>query len=164
MGHVRAHGFDVARFIEVYRLAESFRGKNLADEIAGLEVMAFDYPALPTKSGDQAEKTSKYEGYDLITLQKEIERGYVIPEPQTAQEVICCYARRIAQEVKLPFQFTALAPKMREFFELISNSERTGRPISKVFFSGIGNIVRISSFQGRPVFSFRYSPINIAAG
>lgn len=70
-----------------------------------LDVMAFDCPALPTKSRDQAEKTFKYEGYDIITLQKEIERGYVIPESQTAQEVICYYARRIAQEVKLQFQF-----------------------------------------------------------
>ena len=38
-------------------------------------------------------------------------------EPQTAQEVIGYYARRIAQEVKLPSQFAALAPKVREFFE-----------------------------------------------
>ena len=40
-----------------------------------------------------------------------------MPEPQTAQEVIGYYARRIAQEVKLPSQFAALAPKVREFFE-----------------------------------------------
>ena len=58
----------------------------------------------------QAEKTFKYEGYDIITLQKEIERDYVIPEPQTAQEIIGYYSRRIAQEVKLPSQFAALAP------------------------------------------------------
>jgi type III restriction enzyme len=35
--------------------------------------------------------------------------------PDTA--VIGYYARRIAQEVKLPSQFAALAPKVREFFE-----------------------------------------------
>ncbi len=40
-----------------------------------------------------------------------------MPEPQTSQEVIGYYARRIAQEVKLPSQFAALAPKVREFFE-----------------------------------------------
>lgn len=39
------------------------------------------------------------------------------PEPQTAEEVIGYYARRIAQEVKLPAQFSALAPKVREFLE-----------------------------------------------
>jgi len=93
------------------------RKKSLAEEIAELDVMTFDCPVLPLKSGDQAEKTFKYEGYDIITLQKEIEREYVMPEPQTAQEVIGYYARRIAQEVKLPAQFAALAPKVREFFE-----------------------------------------------
>ena len=40
-----------------------------------------------------------------------------MPEPQTAQEVIGYYARRIAEQVKLPSQFAALAPKVREFFE-----------------------------------------------
>ncbi len=93
------------------------RKKSLAEEIAELDVMSFDCPVLPLKAGDQAEKTFKYEGYDIITLQKEIEREYVMPEPQTAQEVIGYYARRIAQEVKLPSQFAALAPKVREFFE-----------------------------------------------
>jgi type III restriction enzyme len=93
------------------------RKKSLAEEIAALDVMSFDCPVLPLKSGDTAEKTFKYEGYDIITLQKEIEREYVMPEPQTAQEVIGYYARRIAQEVKLPSQFAALAPKVREFFE-----------------------------------------------
>lgn len=93
------------------------RKKSLAEEIAALDVSALDCPVLPLKSGDQAEKTFRYEGYDIITLQKEIEREYVMPEPQTAQEVIGYYARRIAQEVKLPAQFAALAPKVREFFE-----------------------------------------------
>ena len=40
-----------------------------------------------------------------------------IPEPQTAEEVIGYYARRIAQDVKLPSQFSAVAPKVREFLE-----------------------------------------------
>jgi type III restriction enzyme len=93
------------------------RKKSLAEEIAALDVMEFSCPVLPLRTGDQAEKTFRYEGYDIITLQKEIEREYVLPEPQTAQEVIGYYARRIAQEVKLPSQFAALAPKVREFFE-----------------------------------------------
>lgn len=93
------------------------RKKSLAEEIAGLDVMGFSCPVLPLRSGDQAEKTFRYEGYDIITLRKEIEREYVMPEPQTAQEVIGYYARRVAQEVKLPSQFAALVPKVREFFE-----------------------------------------------
>src|SRR5207245_7521779 len=47
-----------------------------------------------------------------------VEREYQLSEPQTAQEVIGYYARRIAEAVKLPAQFAALAPKVRGFFEL----------------------------------------------
>jgi type III restriction enzyme len=93
------------------------RKKSLAEEIAGLDVSALNCPVLPRKQDDAAAKTFRYEGYDIITLQKEIERDYSIPEPQTAEEVIGYYARRIAQEVKLPSQFSALAPKVREFLE-----------------------------------------------
>lgn len=93
------------------------RKKSLAEEIAGLEVMAFQSIALPKSEDDPRSKTFTYEGYDIITLKKEFEREYTIPEPQTAQEVIGYYARRIAEAVKLPAQFSALAPKVREFFK-----------------------------------------------
>src|SRR5262249_60627977 len=36
---------------------------------------------------------------------------------QTAEDVIGYYARRIAQEVKLPSQFAALVPKVRQFLQ-----------------------------------------------
>ncbi|MGO9641151.1 MAG: DEAD/DEAH box helicase family protein [Candidatus Acidiferrales bacterium] len=93
------------------------RKKSLAEEIAGLEVMAFQSIVLPVSEDDPRAKTFTYEGYDIITLKKEFEREYTIPEPQTAQEVIGYYARRIAEAVKLPAQFAALAPKVREFLE-----------------------------------------------
>ena len=93
------------------------RKKSLADEIAGLDVMSFQTILLPM-SGDDPNKTFRYEGYDIITLQKEVERDYTIPEPQTAQEVIGYYSRRIGEAVKLPSQFAAIAPKVKEFFEL----------------------------------------------
>jgi type III restriction enzyme len=93
------------------------RKKSLAEEIAGLEVMSFQSIVLPRSEDDPRSKTFTYEGYDIITLKKEFEREYTIPEPQTAQEVIGYYARRIAEAVKLPAQFAALAPKVREFFE-----------------------------------------------
>ena len=93
------------------------RKKTLADEIAGLDVMSFQTILLPLTADDPRNKTFRYEGYDIITLQKEVERDYTIPEPQTAQEVIGYYSRRIAEAVKLPSQFAALAPKVREFFE-----------------------------------------------
>jgi type III restriction enzyme len=102
------------------------RKKTLADEIAALDVAAMDCPVLPRKAGDAAELKFRYEGYDLITLQKEIEREYTIPVAQTSQEVISYYARRIAQEVKLPSQFAALAPRVREFLE----TRAFGEPVS----------------------------------
>jgi type III restriction enzyme len=94
------------------------RKKTLAEEIAGLEVMRFNSISLPETAGDPRNKTFTYEGYDVITLKKEFDREYILLESQTAQEVIGYYARRIAEAVKLPAQFAALAPKVREFFEL----------------------------------------------
>jgi len=92
------------------------RKKSLAEEIQNLNVMGFDSILLPMSEDDPRAKTFRYEGYDIITLKKEVERDYTIPEPQTAQEVIGYYARRIAEAVKLPSQFAVLAPKVREFF------------------------------------------------
>jgi type III restriction enzyme len=94
------------------------RKKSLAEEIAGLDVMGFQSIVLPMSEDDPRAKTFRYEGYDIITLKKEVEREYTIPEAQTAQEVIGYYARRIGEAVKLPAQFAALVPKVREFFEL----------------------------------------------
>jgi type III restriction enzyme len=93
------------------------RKKSLAEEIAGLDVMEFQSIVLPMSEDDPRTKTFRYEGYDIITMKKEFEREYTIPESQTAQEVIGYYARRIAEAVKLPSQFAALAPKVRDFFE-----------------------------------------------
>ena len=93
------------------------RKKSLADEIAALDVAGFHCPILPRKQDDRAATDFHYEGYDLVTLQKLVERDYTIPTPQTAEEVIGYYARRIAQDVKLPSQFAALVPKVREFLE-----------------------------------------------
>ena len=79
--------------------------------------MKFQTMLLPLTADDPNNKTFRYEGRDIITLQKLIERDYKVPEPQTAQELIGYYARRIAEAVKLPSQFAALAPKVRDFFE-----------------------------------------------
>ena len=94
------------------------RKKSLADEIAALDVMALKSIVLPMGESDPVSKTFRYEGYDIITLEKMVDREYQLAEPQTAQEVIGYYARRIAEAVKLPAQFAAIAPKVREFFEL----------------------------------------------
>jgi len=94
------------------------RKKSLAQEIANIDVMSFNVNPLPLKDKEIADtKTFIYEGYDILTDEKLLEREYTIPPAQTAEEVIGYYARRIAQNIKLPSQFAALAPKIREFFK-----------------------------------------------
>lgn len=94
------------------------RKKSLAEEIASLDVNSFNVNPLPLKEKDVDEiKTFIYEGYDILTDEKLLEREYQIPPAQTPEEVIGYYARRIAQDIKLPSQFAALAPKIREFFQ-----------------------------------------------
>jgi type III restriction enzyme len=125
------------------------RKKTLAEEIAALDVRAFGCPLLPMKENDATAQNFRYEGYDLLTLEKIVEREYRIPEPQTAQEVISYYAKRIAQDVKLPSQFAALAPKVKEFLEC----KAFGQPVSldspsmiKAISSNVASYVTIRTF------------------
>lgn len=126
------------------------RKKSLAEEIANLDVSALNCPVLPVKSDDAVAKTFQYKGYDIITLQKLIEREYTIPEAQTAQEVISYYAKRIAQDVKLPSQFSMLVPKIREFLE----NKAFGRKVNldnpvmvKAIGSNVAQYVTVKSFD-----------------
>jgi type III restriction enzyme len=125
------------------------RKKTLAEEIAALEVSAMHCPVLPRKEGDTVAEQFRYEGYDILTLQKLIERDYTIPEPQTSQEVISYYAKRIARDVKLPSQFAALVPKVREFLE----TKAFGEPVSlgspamiKAIASNVAQYVTVKTF------------------
>jgi type III restriction enzyme len=125
------------------------RKKSLAEEIAALDVGRFTCPVLPRKQDDAAAKNFRYEGYDIITLEKRIERDYTIPEPQTPEEVIGYYARRIAQDVKLPSQFAALAPKVREFLETKAFGERVdlSEPgMLKAISSNVAQYVTVKTF------------------
>jgi type III restriction enzyme len=125
------------------------RKKSLAEEIADLDVAAFTCPVLPRKQDDAVAKKFRYEGYDIITLQKLVEREYSIPEPQTAEEVIGYYARRIAQDVKLPAQFSALAPKVREFLETKAFGEQVSLSepaMIKAISSNVAQYVTVKTF------------------
>jgi type III restriction enzyme len=127
------------------------RKKSLAEEIAEMDVSQFKCPVLPRNAGDAVAKTFRYEGYDIITLQKLIERQYKIPEPQTADEVIGYYARRIAQDVKLPAQFSALAPKVREFLAEKAFGEKVNLDdpaMLKAISSNVAQYVTIKTFVG----------------
>ena len=126
------------------------RKKSLAEEIAGLDVMGFQTIVLPMSEDDPTAKTFRYEGYDIITLKKLIEREYKVPESQTAQEVIGYYARRIAEAVKLPAQFAALAPKVRDFFEHKAFGhpvDLTDPAIVKAMNTPIAHYVCVSAFK-----------------
>jgi type III restriction enzyme len=126
------------------------RKKSLAEEIAELDVSAFKCPVLPRKQDDAVAKSFRYEGYDIITLQKLIEREYKIPEPQTAEEVIGYYARRIAQDVKLPSQFAALAPKVREFLETKAFGEQVALDepaMIKAISTNVAQYVTVKTFD-----------------
>jgi type III restriction enzyme len=125
------------------------RKKSLAEEIAELDVQGFDCPILPKKQEELEAKTFQYTGYDIITLQKVVEREYKIPEPQTAEEVIGYYARRIAQDVKLPSQFAALAPKVREFLETKAFGQQVALDepgMIKTISSNVAQYVTVKTF------------------
>ncbi|MEY2536998.1 MAG: type restriction enzyme [Verrucomicrobiota bacterium] len=125
------------------------RKKSLSEEIASLDVMNFTAPVLPKKEQSKEAQDFRYEGYDFITLQKVVEREYKIPEPQTAEEVIGYYARRIAQDVKLPSQFASLVPKVRQFLEKKAFGEAVdlkSRAMVKAISSNVASYVTINTF------------------
>lgn len=125
------------------------RKKTLADEIAGLDVRTFDTAPFPMKAGSAEAKSFRYEGYDVITMERVVEREYHMPQPQTAQEVISFYAKRIAQDVKLPSQFAALAPKIREFLEVKAFGKPValeGAPMIEAISSNVAQFVTIALF------------------
>jgi len=125
------------------------RKKTLAEEIAGIDVSKLTCPRLPKKEGDAAAQQFHYEGVDIITLQKLVEREYTIPEPQTAEEVISYYAKRIAQDVKLPSQFAALVPKVRAFLTDRAFGETvnlTDKGIIRAIATGVTQYVTVKTF------------------
>ncbi len=125
------------------------RKKTLAEEIAGIDVSKLTCPRLPKREDDAAAQTFHYEGVDIITLQKLVERDYTIPEPQTAEEVISYYAKRIAQDVKLPSQFAALVPKVREFLRDRAFGEvvdLTDRGIIRAIATSVAQYVTVRTF------------------
>jgi len=101
------------------------RKRSLAEEIAALDVGSLRFPTITVRANAETLRKFQYEAIDVVTFQKLIDREYVIPEPQTAEEVVGYYARRIAEQAKLPAHFAAIAPKVKMFF-----AERAfGRPV-----------------------------------
>ena len=125
------------------------RKKSLSEEITSLDVKSLVCPKLPKKETGAEIETFRYEGYDFITLQKLIERQYIIPQAQTAQEVISYYAKHIAQDVKLPSQFAYLVPKIRQFLEERAFGEKVNLDdptILKAISSNVCQYVVVQTF------------------
>src|SRR5713226_3700197 len=95
------------------------RKKTLAEEIDSLDVMSFRFSPdpLPRKPTDADIRRFQYQAFDIITMEKLFEREYDIRDAQRADEIVSYYAKLIAINLKLPSQFSALAPKVWEFFE-----------------------------------------------
>jgi len=127
------------------------RKKSLAEEISDLDVMSFNINQLPLRGKDIEEiKTFIYEGRDILTDEKLLEREYKIPPAQTAEEVIGYYARRISENIKLPSQFAVLAPKIREFFENKAFGKKvnlTDNNVIMAISSNLASYVVIKEFE-----------------
>ncbi len=95
------------------------RKKTLAEEIDALDVMSFKFSPdpLPRKPTDADIKKFQYQAFDILTMEKLFEREYAIKDAQRPDEIVSYYAKLIANNLKLPGQFSALAPKIWEFFE-----------------------------------------------
>lgn len=96
------------------------RAVALRDEIEALDIAdLYQGRPLPVKASEGGEQTFLYKGEDLITAEELLERSYTLT-PQTSQAVVSRYAQEIAKALKLPNQFAALAPKVRDFLKRIA--------------------------------------------
>lgn len=93
------------------------RAVALRDEIESLDVAdLYHGDPLPIRISEGGEQTFSYKGEYLITAEEPFERIYKLT-PQTSQEAVAYYAQMIAKRLKLPSQFAALAPKVRDFLK-----------------------------------------------
>jgi type III restriction enzyme len=93
------------------------RSTTITQDIEAIDVNAITALYLPKKADSEEAKKFRYQGMDILTLEKLFEREYVIPTAQTSQEVVSYYAQIIAQEIHAPSQFAVLAPKVRDFLK-----------------------------------------------
>ncbi|MBV8695809.1 MAG: DEAD/DEAH box helicase family protein [Ktedonobacteraceae bacterium] len=95
------------------------RKKTLAEEIASLDVLGFTFSPdpLPRKPTSADIRKFQYQAFDILTMEKLFEREYAIKDVQRPDEIVSYYAKLIASNLKLPGQFSALAPKVWDFFQ-----------------------------------------------
>ena len=129
------------------------RKKSLSDEINAIDVMEFNTNPLPLKEKDMEDvKSFIYEGVDIISNEKLFERIYQLPAVQSAEEIISYYAKMIMHNVKLPSQFSILAPKVREFFEKKAFGKKIDLKdvqVIKAMQSNVASYVVMKEFEKR---------------
>ena len=96
------------------------RKKTLGEEIDTLDITSFRFSPdpLPRKPTNADIKKFQYQAYDVLTMEKLFEREYAIKDVQRPQEIVSYYAKLIASNLKLPGQFSVLAPKVWDFLSL----------------------------------------------
>jgi len=110
------------------------RKKTLAEEIESLDVMDFQfspYP-LPRKPSNADIRKFQYQAFDILTMEKLFEREYAIKDVQRPDEIVSYYAKLIASNLKLPAQFSALAPKVWDFFQKRAFGEKVNMESSTI--------------------------------
>jgi type III restriction enzyme len=126
------------------------RKKSLAEEIGTIDVMQMSLNPIPYNDTDVKDlKTFIYEGRDILTDEVLLKREFSIPEAQTVEEVIGYYARKIANEVKLPSHFAVLAPKVKEFLQYKAFGQEidmTDKSAVKAISSKLAHYVTIKEF------------------
>lgn len=97
------------------------RSSCLREDIEALDIaslrLAEPLPILPSAGGEQS---FRYQGTDFLRSEQVIERVYSISPPQSSQEIIAFYADKIARAARIPGQFAALAPKVRDFLKHVA--------------------------------------------
>ena len=78
------------------------RAVSLSEEIEAIAVAdLYKGTPLPIRPSEQEERTFRYEGKDILTLERLFEREYTIKTPQTSQEVVSYYAQMIAHGAEI---------------------------------------------------------------
>ncbi len=100
-----------ARYVHTDRLNDTIE----TFDVRGLPLAHFDTIAIQVSRG-----RFTYEAYDLLTGLKEFERDYPLPDELAPRDVIAFCARHIGERIHAPTQFSALAAKVKKFYEHVA--------------------------------------------
>lgn len=105
--------YDIAIPILTPRIERKKEVRQIVEELA-LEKYQLSAP-LSLDENTEPPTSFTYEGRDVISEEVVISREYQMPQAQTSAEVVAYFSQEIAANLKLPAQFSALAPKVEQF-------------------------------------------------